>query len=52
MADQAFPEGLGSAVAKIGVLLGSVLAAALGAAVLALDLRSRAVTSAVREQEV
>ena len=52
MADQAFPAGLGSAVAKIGVLLGSVLAAALGAAILAIDLRSRTATPAVREQEV
>jgi NhaA family Na+:H+ antiporter len=36
MADQAFPEGLGAPVAKIGVLIGSVMAAALGAAILAL----------------
>jgi NhaA family Na+:H+ antiporter len=35
MADQAFPEGPDSAIAKIGVLIGSVLAAGLGAAVLA-----------------
>jgi NhaA family Na+:H+ antiporter len=35
MADQAFPTGPDSAVAKIGVLLGSVLAGALGATVLA-----------------
>jgi len=34
MADQAFPQGPDSAVAKIGVLIGSVLAAALGAAIL------------------
>jgi NhaA family Na+:H+ antiporter len=46
MADQAFPEGPDSAIAKIGVLVGSVLAAALGAAVLALDLRTRAATPA------
>jgi Na+:H+ antiporter, NhaA family len=36
MADQAFPAGDDSAVAKIGVLIGSILAAALGAAVLAI----------------
>jgi NhaA family Na+:H+ antiporter len=35
MADQAFPEGPESAVAKIGVLVGSTLAAVIGAAVLA-----------------
>jgi len=35
MADQAFPHGGDSAIAKIGVLIGSVLAAALGAAVIA-----------------
>jgi NhaA family Na+:H+ antiporter len=35
MADQAFPQGNFAAVAKIGVLAGSVLAAALGAAVIA-----------------
>src|SRR5215813_4654885 len=52
MADQAFPTGFESAVAKIGVLLGSVLAAALGAVILALDLRTRAVTPAVQSQEV
>jgi len=52
MADQAFPYGFESAVAKIGVLLGSVLAAALGAVILALDLRTRAVTPAVQSQEV
>jgi NhaA family Na+:H+ antiporter len=46
MADQAFPEGPESAIAKIGVLIGSVLAAALGAAILAIDLRARAVTPA------
>jgi Na+:H+ antiporter, NhaA family len=36
MADQAFPSGPSSAIAKIGVLIGSVLAATLGAAILAL----------------
>jgi NhaA family Na+:H+ antiporter len=46
MADQAFPQGLESAIAKIGVLAGSVLAAALGAAILAINLKTRAVTPA------
>jgi NhaA family Na+:H+ antiporter len=46
MADQAFPGGLESAIAKIGVLVGSVLAAALGAAILAFDLKARATTPA------
>lgn len=46
LADQAFPHGGISAVAKIGVLIGSVLAAALGAAVLALKLPSVATTEA------
>jgi NhaA family Na+:H+ antiporter len=36
LADQAFPQGLGAPIAKIGVLIGSVLAAALGALILAL----------------
>jgi NhaA family Na+:H+ antiporter len=36
MADQAFPHGDDSSIAKIGVLIGSVLAAALGAAVIAI----------------
>jgi len=45
-ADQAFPQGLESAIAKIGVLIGSVLAAALGAAVLAVNFKTRAVTPA------
>ena len=44
MADQAFPHGDFAAVAKIGVLAGSVLAAALGAFVLVLS--PRAVTPA------
>ncbi|HWD29632.1 MAG TPA: Na+/H+ antiporter NhaA [Rhizomicrobium sp.] len=35
MADQAFPNGDDAAIAKIGVLIGSVAAAALGAAVIA-----------------
>ena len=46
MADQAFPPGLDSAAAKIGVLAGSVLAAALGAAILASGSTDRAVTPA------
>jgi len=42
MADQAFPHGGDSAIAKIGVLIGSVLAAALGATIIAVKpLRAR-----------
>jgi NhaA family Na+:H+ antiporter len=44
MADQAFPHDSVAAVAKIGVLIGSVLSAALGAAVLSLQLPSAATT--------
>jgi NhaA family Na+:H+ antiporter len=44
MADQAFPQGPDSEIAKIGVLAGSVLAAALGAAVLVTNPDTRAVT--------
>lgn len=44
LADQAFPHAGVSTVAKIGVLIGSVLAAALGAAVLATRLPSAATT--------
>jgi NhaA family Na+:H+ antiporter len=40
LADQAFPDGTDAAVAKIGVLIGSVLAAALGAAILVSGKRS------------
>jgi len=47
MAAQAFPQGPGSTIAKIGVLLGSVLAAALGAIVLTVKPRSRAASPAV-----
>lgn len=47
MAAQAFPQGPGSTIAKIGVLLGSVLAAALGAVVLTVKPRSRAGSTAV-----
>ena len=46
MADQAFPNGQVAAVAKIGVLIGSVLAAALGASILALRIPSAATTEA------
>ena len=44
IADQAFGPGPDTAVAKIGVLIGSVLAAALGAAILASSPKARAVT--------
>jgi NhaA family Na+:H+ antiporter len=47
MADQAFPEGPDSAIAKIGVLIGSVLAAGLGAAVLATGPSANAMSPAV-----
>ncbi|MGH8174588.1 MAG: Na+/H+ antiporter NhaA, partial [Rhodanobacteraceae bacterium] len=40
MADQAFPHGDDAAVAKIGVLIGSVLAAVLGASILVSAKRS------------
>ena len=46
LADQAFPQGPDSDIAKIGVLIGSVLAAALGASVLAINPKARAVTLA------
>jgi NhaA family Na+:H+ antiporter len=42
MADQAFPQGIESSIAKIGVLVGSIAAAGLGAGVLSVS-RSRAV---------
>jgi NhaA family Na+:H+ antiporter len=41
MADQAFPSGNLAGVAKIGVLAGSVLAAGLGAAIIAITTSSR-----------
>ncbi len=44
MADQAFPQGSVAAVAKIGILIGSMIAAVLGAAVLATDRRPRAIS--------
>ena len=46
MADQAFPEGPDSAVAKIGVLIGSVLAACLGAAIIGLGSKTAAARAA------
>jgi NhaA family Na+:H+ antiporter len=45
MADQAFPDGPESAVAKIGVLVGSVLAAVLGAVILATSSRAHPVSA-------
>jgi len=47
LADQAFPHGAIADVAKIGVLIGSVLAAASGAGILALKISSSATTEAV-----
>jgi NhaA family Na+:H+ antiporter len=44
MADQAFPQGPEAAVAKIGVLLGSALAAAMGALILATGAQTQAVS--------
>jgi Na+:H+ antiporter, NhaA family len=46
MADQAFPHGSYSAIAKIGVLVGSVLAAALGAGILVINPKTQALTPA------
>ncbi|HEY1962313.1 MAG TPA: Na+/H+ antiporter NhaA [Rhizomicrobium sp.] len=46
LADQAFPHGAIADVAKIGVLIGSVLAAAAGAGILALKSPSAATTEA------
>jgi NhaA family Na+:H+ antiporter len=46
MADQAFPQGPDSAIAKIGVLIGSILAAGLGAAILAAGPTAHAVSPA------
>jgi NhaA family Na+:H+ antiporter len=37
IADQAFPADAGAAVAKIGILIGSALAAAIGAVLLATE---------------
>ncbi len=44
MADQAFPEGPDAAIAKIGVLSGSFLAALVGAAILAAGRKTRSQT--------
>jgi NhaA family Na+:H+ antiporter len=49
MADQAFPQGPESAIAKIGVLIGSALAAALGAYILTATSQSRAVSPVAEE---
>jgi NhaA family Na+:H+ antiporter len=49
MADQAFPQGPESAIAKIGVLVGSVLAAALGAFILAASPQRHAVSAIAEE---
>ncbi|MGH7893705.1 MAG: Na+/H+ antiporter NhaA [Candidatus Binatia bacterium] len=49
MADQAFPQGPDSAIAKIGVLVGSTLAAALGAIVLIASPKPRAASSTAGE---
>ena len=49
MADQAFPEGPDAAVAKIGVLIGSILAAGLGAAILVMGTKTHAMSSAVSQ---
>ncbi len=45
IADQAFPAGDAAGVAKIGILIGSTLAAAIGAAVLATEKRIQAGTA-------
>ncbi len=45
MADQAFPQGPESAVAKIGVLIGSTVAAAIGAAVLATGAQTQSISA-------
>src|SRR4029077_12833235 len=46
MADQAFPDGSLSSIAKIGVLIGSVLAAALGAVILSASKKEPEITPA------
>jgi NhaA family Na+:H+ antiporter len=45
MADQAFPQGGDAAIAKIAVLIGSALAAALGAAIIAFPSRPAATSA-------
>ncbi len=52
MADQAFPQGTDSAIAKIGVLIGSTRAAALGAIALAASARARAGTPTAKDAGV
>ena len=49
MADQAFPQGPDSAIAKIGVLVGSALAAAIGAFILTAGPQERAVSAIAEE---
>ncbi len=49
MADQAFPQGPESAIAKIGVLVGSVLAAALGAFILSASPQAHPVSAIAEE---
>jgi Na+/H+ antiporter NhaA len=49
MADQAFPQGPESAIAKIGVLVGSVLAAAFGALILTAGPQTRTVSPIAEE---
>lgn len=51
MADQAFPEGPEASLAKIGVLIGSVLAAALGSAILLAASRSHPVSPPAAARE-
>jgi Na+:H+ antiporter, NhaA family len=45
MADQAFPQGPESAVAKIGVLIGSVIAAVIGALVLGTGTQTQSISA-------
>ena len=49
MADQAFPQGPEAAIAKIGVLIGSTLAAALGAFILTAGPQTRPVSPVAEE---
>jgi Na+/H+ antiporter NhaA len=49
MADQAFPQGPEAAIAKIGVLIGSAFAAALGAYILTASPQTRPVSPVVEE---
>ena len=49
MADQAFPQGPESAIAKIGVLAGSVFAAGLGAFILTAGPQARAISAIAEE---